>query len=97
MAGKKDKSQVPSFALTDEHKAWFKEYSKILRMEKLLTDGIKVELPKMQRLRLMFEEVQGKKQEMMKMAPPKPTNEIEGQMPKVVTPGVNPALEEGGR
>jgi len=79
MAGKKDKGQVPNFALTDEHKAWFKEYSKVLRIEKILTNGIKVELPKMQRLRLMYEQVQGKKQEMMKMAPVKPTNEVEGQ------------------
>ena len=74
-----DKEKVETFRLTPEMKNWAKNYRQIDQVTKMIEQGLRIQFSELENTRRMFEQAQGKKAEMLKLAPKEQTRELPGQ------------------
>lgn len=87
---KKQSSKVEAFKLTDDYRAWAKNFKRVNEVSKMIEEGLRISFGETENLKRLFDEISGKKQELLKLAPAQPVNEIEGQTP------ISAPAEEGG-
>ncbi len=76
---KRQSSEVEEFKLTDEYKAWAANFKRVNEVTKMIEEGLRISFDETKELKRLFEEVSGKRAELLKLAPAQPVNEIEGQ------------------
>lgn len=75
----KKKKNVEGFRLTKEHKAFFKNYKKVAEVQAMIAKGLKFEMGKLQALKQMAQEVEGKRKELMLNAPEQSVLDVEDE------------------
>lgn len=73
MPNRPEKMPVEDFKLTKEQKAFYKVFSKFNVVQKMLGKGIQVQQGKLEAMRAMAEDVEGKKKQLLLNAPDQST------------------------
>lgn len=87
--------KVEGFKLTKEWKVWHKQYKRVNEVTQMIANGLRLEYGKVAKLRAAFDEANGQRQQLLKLAPTDLVNELDGQSP-VGGQGQGPRPEQQG-
>ncbi len=72
-------AKVEKFKLTKEMASFSKSFKRVQQLSQVLQQGLQIQLAEADQTRRMLHETNAVREQMLQMAPKKPTNEIEGQ------------------
>jgi len=75
----KAKEPVEDFKLTAEHKAFYKNYKRINEVSKMISEGLRFQLGKVEALQQIAQEIDGQKKELLLKAPDQSVLDVEDE------------------
>lgn len=73
------KEPVEKFMLTDEHKAFYKNFKKVNDVSRMINEGLKFQMGKVETLKQIAGEIEGKKRQLLLNAPDQSVLDIEDE------------------
>ena len=73
------KEPVEDFKLTDEHRAFYENYKRIDEVTKMIQEGLRFQLGKVESLQQIAQEVEGQKRQLLLKAPDQSVLDVEDE------------------